>query len=48
VRRRQYREFERLVEHFELIDADRELDLVVNDVTHAILRFDQGRHNGQN
>lgn len=48
LRRRQYREFEQLVDHFELIDADRELDLVVSDVTHAILRFDQGRHNGQN
>jgi thymidylate kinase len=46
MRRRQYREFEHLVDHFELVDANRELDLVVQDVTQTILRFERGRHNG--
>ena len=46
-RRHQYREFEHLVDHFELVDANRDLDLVVQDVTQAILRFENGRHNGQ-
>lgn len=38
-RRQQYREFERLVPHFILVDADRDLDAVVHDVARAISAF---------
>jgi thymidylate kinase len=47
MRRHQYREFEHLVDQFELVDANRELDLVVHDVTQAILRFREGQPNGR-
>jgi hypothetical protein len=46
MRRQQYRQFQHLVDHFELIDADRDLDLVVRDVSGAILRFQQERAHG--
>ena len=41
-RRQQYREFERLVPHFTLVDADRDLDAVVQDVGRAIAAFRAG------
>ena len=44
MRREQYRDFERIVRHFELVNADRDLPLVVNDVGRAIVRFHQNRN----
>ncbi len=38
-RRQQYRDFERLVPHFILVDANRDLELVVHDVARAISAF---------
>lgn len=46
MRRHQYREFEHLVQHFELVNADRDLDDVVEDVAHAISRFHAQHRNG--
>lgn len=43
MRRAQYRDFEHLVRHFELVDANRDLPLVVEDVRRAIVRFHQNR-----
>ena len=38
-RRLQYREFAHLVEHFELVDANRDLELVVHDVGRVIAGY---------
>ncbi|HZM15515.1 MAG TPA: AAA family ATPase [Candidatus Krumholzibacteria bacterium] len=46
-RRLQYREFAHLVEHFELVDANRDLELVVHDVGRVIAGFQaHGQHGG--
>jgi thymidylate kinase len=44
MRRHQYREFEHLVQHFELVNADRDLDAVVGDVARAIAGFQLQHH----
>ena len=46
MRRQQYREFEHLVQHFELVNADRDLDVVVEEVARAITRFHAQHRNG--
>jgi thymidylate kinase len=38
-RRQQYREFGRIVRRFEIVDANRDLDRVVGDVTRMIVDF---------
>ncbi len=43
MRRQQYRDFERIVRHFEVVNANRELPAVVEDVRRAIVRFHQNR-----
>ena len=42
-RRKQYQDFQRIVQHFELVNANRDLPLVVEDVRRAIVRFHQNR-----
>lgn len=44
MRRKQYRGFASLVRHFELVNADRDLSRVVDDVRRAIVRFHQNRN----
>jgi thymidylate kinase len=44
MRRKQYRDFQGVVRHFELVNADRDLSLVVDDVRRAIVRFHQNRN----
>ena len=46
MRRQQYREFQHLVPHFALVNADRDLDLVIADVAGVITHFAAHRHNG--
>jgi thymidylate kinase len=43
MRRWQYRDFQRLVDHFALVDANRDLELVVGDVAGVITRFHRER-----
>ena len=43
MRREQYRDFGSIVRHFEIVNADRALPVVINDVRRAIVRFHQNR-----
>ena len=43
MRREQYRDFGSLVRHFEIVNADRALPVVIDDVRRAIVRFHQNR-----
>ncbi len=46
MRRWQYRDCQRLVDHFAMVDANRDLELVVNDVAGVITRFHRERYHG--
>ena len=43
MRREQYRDFGSIVRHFEIVNADRALPVVIDDVRRAIVRFHQNR-----